>query len=198
MRKEDFADHGYTANCPGCGSILLKRHYHQRHSEECRRRVEDCLKDEERMKTARQRMTEYAAERIRHEDQKRLRKEVRFKEEEPTKLEEGIEVNEPSSSSSSSGSLKRNRDPSDVLEKEDLLEEGQREESTRGVKRAIVDEESDEARRRRLELEQGATRTAEDEGETPEATKQRIFMVDQDELHEPEFSWNEWDYDTVT
>ena len=27
MRKEDFEDHGYTPNCPGCASILLKRHY---------------------------------------------------------------------------------------------------------------------------------------------------------------------------
>ena len=46
LKKEDFAGHGYTPNCPGCTSILLKRHYHQGHSEECRRRIEECLKDD--------------------------------------------------------------------------------------------------------------------------------------------------------
>ena len=55
IKKEDFKDHGYTPNCPGCTSIVLKRHYHQGHSEECRRRMEECLKDDERMKAARQR-----------------------------------------------------------------------------------------------------------------------------------------------
>ena len=56
----------------------------------------------------------------------------------------------------------------------------------------------EEARRRKVELEQGTNRAAEDEGEQPEATKLRIEMLEADELHEPDWMWDESDYDTVT
>ena len=89
LKKGDFAKHGYTPDCPGCTSILLGRHYHQGHSEACRKRVEECLKDDARIKAARQRMTEYAAERIRGDDEKRRRTEGEVKE------GEGVTVDEP-------------------------------------------------------------------------------------------------------
>ena len=92
---------------------MLKRPYHQGHSEDCRRRIEECLKDDERMKAARQRMTEYAAERVREDDMKRRKKDE--KEKEKSKSEEPKESEESQASSSSSGKNKRERAPEDTF-----------------------------------------------------------------------------------
>ena len=63
ISKQDYRDHGYTPGCPGCIAIV-RGTARQGHSEECRKRMEECLKDDERIKRARDRMTEYAAEKI--------------------------------------------------------------------------------------------------------------------------------------
>ena len=98
------------------------------------------------------------------------------KEEENQSLERG-----QSSSSASSSSLKREREPEDVVEKEDVIEE---EQSVRGMKRESEAVDREEIRRRKLELEQGIKRSAEDGGEQSVTTKQRIEMIEKDELHE--------------
>ena len=84
--------------------------------------------------------------------------------------------------------------------KEDVIED---EQSVRGVKRESEVEDREEIRRRKLELEQGTKRSAEDEFEQPVTTKLRIEMMEKDELHEEveeemEWMWNEVDYDAVT
>jgi hypothetical protein len=57
IRKEDLEKHGYSANCPGCKSIL-RGTARQGHSESCRKRLEEELKDDPRVKL--QRMKEKA------------------------------------------------------------------------------------------------------------------------------------------
>ena len=70
--------------------------------------------------------------------------------------------------------MKRVREPGDVVEKEDVIED---EQSVRGVKREseVVDREG--SRRRQVELEHGTKRSAEDDGEQPVTTKLRIEMM---------------------
>ena len=154
------------------------------------------MKDDERIKAARQRMTEYAAEKLREEDQKRRRRdETAVKEEVAEPQAEAFKGSQKGgSSSSSSGIRKRERDPDDVLEKEDLLEE----ESCRGTKRTNDEEITAESSRRSIEMERGTKRVADSDGEQPEATRLRIQACEEDELHEPEWMWDEVDYDTNT
>ena len=86
--------------------------------------MEECLKDDERIKRARDRVTEYAAERIREDDEKRRRSEPTVREETvgPREEPDTVERNEPSSSSTDT--RKRGREANDVLEKKDVQEEG--------------------------------------------------------------------------
>ena len=74
IRKEDLEKHGYSANCPGCKSIL-RRTARQGHSESCRKRLEEELKDDPRVKLQRLREKEYVEKRIDEQERKRLRKE---------------------------------------------------------------------------------------------------------------------------
>jgi hypothetical protein len=52
IRKEDLETHGYSANCQGCRSIL-RGTARQGHSESCRNRLEEELKDDPRVKLQR-------------------------------------------------------------------------------------------------------------------------------------------------
>ena len=58
----------------------------------------------------------------------------------------------------------------------------------------------EDVRRRRIELEKGTKRTSEDDSEVPEASRIRIEVVEEDDLHEPDWMWKEEDpeYDTLT
>ena len=71
------------------------------------------------------------------------------------------------------------------------------------MKRESEVADREESRRRKVELEHGTKRSAEDNGEQSVTTKLRIEMMEKDELHEEEegendWMWNEVDYDTVT
>ena len=45
ITKEDVEKHGYSAECPGCPTIL-RGTSRQGHSEGCRKRIEEKMKDE--------------------------------------------------------------------------------------------------------------------------------------------------------
>ena len=74
IRRTDLEDHGYTANCKGCQAIL-KGKARQGHSEECRKRMEDLLKDEPRMKKAKLRVDQFLEEVLRGEEEKKEKSE---------------------------------------------------------------------------------------------------------------------------
>jgi hypothetical protein len=74
IRKEDLEKHGYSANCPGCKSIL-RGTARQGHSESCRKRLEEELKDDPRVKLQRMKEKAYVEKRLEEQDRKRARSE---------------------------------------------------------------------------------------------------------------------------
>jgi hypothetical protein len=70
IRKEDLEKCGYSANCPGCKAIL-RGTARQGHSESCRRRIEEELKDDPRMKLQRLKEKEYVERRLEEQEKKR-------------------------------------------------------------------------------------------------------------------------------
>jgi hypothetical protein len=74
IRKEDLERHGYSANCPGCKSIL-RGTARQGHSESCRKRLEEELKDDPRIKLQRIKEKEYVERRLEEQERKRRKKE---------------------------------------------------------------------------------------------------------------------------
>jgi hypothetical protein len=71
--KEDLETHGYSANCQGCKSIL-RGTARQGHSEACRKRLEEALKDDPRLKIQKMREKEYLERRLDEQERKRQRK----------------------------------------------------------------------------------------------------------------------------
>ena len=122
------------------------------------------------------------------------------KDKDQSKEEENPSLERGQSSSSSSSGIKREREPGDVVEKEDVIED---EQSVRGAKRESEVADREEVRRRKIELEQGTKRNAEEDCEQPVTTRLRIEMMEKDEIHEEmeeetAWMWNEVDYDAVT
>jgi hypothetical protein len=72
--REDLERHGYSANCPGCKSIL-RGTTRQGHSESCRKRLEEELKDDPRIKLQRIKEKEYVERRLEEQDRKKRKKE---------------------------------------------------------------------------------------------------------------------------
>ena len=63
IKTRDLHEHGFTAECPGCISILRGK-VRQAHSAVCRKRMEGLLKNTERYKRADERITTYMADRL--------------------------------------------------------------------------------------------------------------------------------------
>jgi hypothetical protein len=74
IRKEDLEKHGYSANCPGCKSIL-RGTARQGHSESCRKRLEEEFRDDPRVKLQRLKEKAYVEKRLEEQDRKRARAE---------------------------------------------------------------------------------------------------------------------------
>ena len=72
ITRQDLEAHGYTAKCPGCTAIL-RGTARQAHSEQCRARMEKDMKEEPKVKAARERADEYITERLQEADAKRRR-----------------------------------------------------------------------------------------------------------------------------
>lgn len=74
LRREDYEEYGYTTGCPGCRA-LLRGVAPQTHSEPCRRRMEDILKNSEigqrRKRVADERINQRLAKKAEEEDNRR-------------------------------------------------------------------------------------------------------------------------------
>jgi hypothetical protein len=79
IRKEDLERYGHSANCQGCRSIL-RGTARQGHSEPCRKRIEEALKDDLRIKLQRIKEKAYVERRLEEQEAKRRKKEEKEKE----------------------------------------------------------------------------------------------------------------------
>ena len=57
-KREDYERHGYTRGCPGCRALLTGT-TRQKHSAQCRTRMENEMKDDDRVKAAKGRRDEF-------------------------------------------------------------------------------------------------------------------------------------------
>jgi hypothetical protein len=87
IRREDLETRGYSANCLGCKAIL-RGTARQGHSENCRKRLEEALKDDPRVKLQRLKEKEYVHKRLEEQERKRSRREEAREEEK----DEGMQV----------------------------------------------------------------------------------------------------------
>ena len=74
LRKRDFDEHGLTKGCPGCKAALLGRPS-QGHTEACRKRMEENLRDDPRIAKSNKRIDDFLAKTLEKEDRKKAKKE---------------------------------------------------------------------------------------------------------------------------
>lgn len=161
MRK-DLEEHGYTAGCEGCKAALAGKQA-RAHSEKCRKRFEEILKDEPRMKGAVERQNIFLAKVVEEED--KARREA-MRREEGASSGSGIteeerkrgleEVNRRVSQESVGESADRTvRQPEEKPESQESVEEPV-DRNVRQLRKAARprDEELDEERRKQARREQ--------------------------------------------
>lgn len=73
IEAKDLDAHGYSAKCPGCSSVL-RGTVRQGHSEGCRKRFSELLKDDEKVIKVNERMHEFLAKALEKDDMERVRK----------------------------------------------------------------------------------------------------------------------------
>lgn len=73
ITREDVQKYGYSAKCPGCLAIL-RGTARQGHSEGCRRRLEEEMKEEAKVEEAKRKRTRYMKDAIEMEERNRKRK----------------------------------------------------------------------------------------------------------------------------
>ena len=83
--KGDLEKYGYTDNCPGCTAKKRGEIAKKGHSESCRKRIEELMRQDEegkkKLKKEDERITTQLARKLEQEDQKKRRTEGREKEE---------------------------------------------------------------------------------------------------------------------
>lgn len=70
VEKKDLEEHGYTARCPGCRSILMGDRARQGHSEECKQRLEKELERTLKARRAKMRKEDHV-EKVMEEEEER-------------------------------------------------------------------------------------------------------------------------------
>ena len=74
IRRADVQKYGYSMNCPGCRSVMTNTTA-RAHTEECRRRLENCLAEDEetnfRSEAAKHRVEGWLASRVEPTDKSR-------------------------------------------------------------------------------------------------------------------------------
>ena len=76
--KQNMKDHGLTKGCPGCEAGLRGK-ARQGHTEKCRKRFEEAMKDDERVKASKAKVDEFiskAIEKAHAEERKRKEEEA--------------------------------------------------------------------------------------------------------------------------
>ena len=92
IEQQHIDAHGYSAKCDGCRSIL-RRTTRQTHSEACRKRFSELLKDDEKVKKAEEKGKNFIAKAIEKDDQERHRKrELATNEAEAKDADAGMQV----------------------------------------------------------------------------------------------------------
>jgi hypothetical protein len=76
ISAKNLEEHGFSAKCPGCLSILRGK-ARQAHSAECRKRFENILADTDRVKRANDKIVEYLAKQLERADEERTAKKAR-------------------------------------------------------------------------------------------------------------------------
>ena len=76
IKTKELQEHGFTAKCPGCISILRGK-ARQAHSAECRKRMEEILKNTERYKRADERIATFLTDRLEKDAEERQAKKPR-------------------------------------------------------------------------------------------------------------------------
>ena len=69
--------HGYSAGCPGCASMLRKDKNRKMHSDACRRRMEELLRNTDSVKAAGDRINDYLAKMLEGADEERKSKKAK-------------------------------------------------------------------------------------------------------------------------
>ena len=70
IKREDLEKHGFSTKCPGCKAIL-RGTARQGHSEQCRARLTEAMKGEEKVKKNDERINEFVEKRLEAQDAKR-------------------------------------------------------------------------------------------------------------------------------
>jgi hypothetical protein len=73
IRREDLETHGYSARCPGCSSIL-RGTTKQTHSEPCRLRLAQAMKEEEKVKRSAARTSDFVEKTLEREEGARAKR----------------------------------------------------------------------------------------------------------------------------
>ena len=92
ISKRDLEVHGYTVGCEGCKAVLGNKTA-RAHSEKCRKRVEELMKDDPKVKGATERQSGFISKVIEAEDRKRTREDENEVEESEAKKKQD-ELNE--------------------------------------------------------------------------------------------------------
>ena len=72
IKMADLDEHGFTSGCSGCRAIIAGRG-RQHHSTECRRRLEDAMKNREKVKEAKWRENEFIAKAVEKDNMEKKR-----------------------------------------------------------------------------------------------------------------------------
>ena len=153
------------------------------------------MRDDERVKRARDRANEYVAERIREDEEKRRKTDTA----EADTANEGVEQasNQPTANDDATqGEIQ----PSRKREREESEQGPESEDEERNLKRESADGQREADIRRKLLPERGTRREAEEEpNDNSGASRVRLEIVEEDDLHETEWMWDgDQEFDSIS
>ena len=105
ITTSDLEELGYTMGCPGCNA-KLRGTTQQKHSESCRKRIEEKLKDAEKVKSANEKINKYLEkylEKAIEQDQKKRKQDAEDGHGKKVKEEDDVDMNVGDAESRSSG-----------------------------------------------------------------------------------------------
>ena len=192
IRKQDIKDHRMTVGCPGCEAAARGKPK-RKHSEECRKRFEEAMKGEERLKASKARIDEYVTKRVKE----MCKAKGWVKESEEEGEEEELEAKKRSAEGEGDEVEAKKRKE----EEKDREAKRVREEQVKAESEGGAAEESEEKRRKRQleersrteeearpEVKRGAERT---ENEEDEAKMKKIKKGDEGKKRERKGSEDE-------
>ena len=168
--RQDYEEHGYTANCPGCTHMRLRMDKRP-HTPECRQRMEEILKTQEksssstrfsgreRMQRGQDRVTERIANKMEEMQSKPMDENMDVEEQSGDKDERSNECNAEKEENAGAGSLPMDTRKSNTKRRMTAIEEG--EEDNLEGKRVRFDPSQDASMSTEGELAQPIPRGAD-------------------------------------